>query len=742
MCGMKIAIFSLAYPPFVGGAEVAIKEITDRIGGKDFYCFTNRFDKNWPPKEKIRNVEVIRLGLGKENYYGNFFQKIFYIFRAWRAAEKIHKAGPFDAIWGIMAAYGGLAALLFKLRHPSVPFLLTLQEGDPEAHILKRVNIFYPLWRLIFKKSDYIQSISRYLEDFAKRHGAECEIEIIPNGVSLEKFKSLKSRFPGSDSKIVITTSRLVYKNGIDTLIRALAVIESENIRLQILGSGPEEENLKNLAKNLNIGNRVEFLGHVDPEEIPAYLAKADIFARASRSEGLGSSFLEAMAAGLPIIGTNIGGIPDFLKDGETGLFAEVDNHKDLAEKITILFKDEKLRSRIAKKGETLVKENYSWDGIAGRMNRIFKKISAQALSQKILIATGLYPPEIGGPATYTVLMERELSQRNFNVSVLPFGSVRRYPKVIRHFSYFLECVFQSIGKDLIFSQDPVSVGLPALLAARLLGKKFVIRVAGDYAWEQASQRFGISDGIDEFQTKKYGWQTELLRKVQKWVVGKADAVVTPSKYFQKLVSGWISDPQKVRVIYNGIPIENSKQIQNSDSKISKIIFSAGRLVPWKGFDSLIEIMKELPGWKLIIAGDGPEKQNLESRILNLELQNRVQLTGSIPREKLLEYLHGADIFVLNTSFESFSFQVVEAMAAGIPVVTTNIGNLQEIIKDKREGILVAPNDKDAILSAINKISSDEKFRNQIIANAQEKAEEFSIGKTADNLSKLLWSLR
>ena len=164
--------------------------------------------------------------------------------------------------------------------------------------------------------------------------------------------------------------------------------------------------------------------------------------------------------------------------------------------------------------------------------------------------------------------------------------------------------------------------------------------------------------------------------------------------------------------------------------------------MPWKGFDVLIEIMKDLPEWKLVIVGDGPEYDNLKLKIENLKLEDRVQLAGSIPRAELLKYLNEAEIFVLNTAFESFSFQVVEAMAAGVPVITTNIGNLQEIIKDKKEGILVAPNDRSAILSAINKISSDEKFKDQIIANAKEKAEEFSISKTADNLSKLLWSLR
>ena len=169
-----VAIFSLAYNPFVGGAEVAVKEITDRL--KDnfrFDCFTHRFDRAWDSHELLGGTMVHRLGEGgdgKESYYRQPFQKIRYVFRAWRAAEVMHKKDPFAIIWAIMASYGGFAALLFKLRHPRIPLLLTLQEGDSEAHILKRVGVWYPFWKLLFRKANGIQAISNYLADFAARH--------------------------------------------------------------------------------------------------------------------------------------------------------------------------------------------------------------------------------------------------------------------------------------------------------------------------------------------------------------------------------------------------------------------------------------------------------------------------------------------------------------------------------------------------------------------------------------------
>jgi len=398
--GMKIAIFSLAYIPFVGGAELAVKEVTDRLPHGFFACFTYKFDKNWLAREKIGNVDVIRLpntgvsGIRKipetpdiNRYYGRFWQKVFYVFKAWRAAEIEHKNNPFDAIWVIMASYAGMAALFFKLRHPTVPLFLTLQEGDTEAHILSKVNIFYPLWRLLFKKADYIQAISNYLADFARRHGAKCPIEVVPNGISPEAFSgerlasNKKSETPNVRPYTLITTSRLVHKNGIDTLIRACAQLSSAswrtNYKLQILGSGPDEKKLKKLANDLSVGDKIQFLGHIEPDKIPEYLSRADIFVRASRSEGLGNSFLEAMAAGLPIIGTNVGGIRDFLIDGETGLFSKVGDPADLSDKILLLMKNEELRKKLSQNGRKLVIEKYSWDLIAGKMNKIFNKLCA-----------------------------------------------------------------------------------------------------------------------------------------------------------------------------------------------------------------------------------------------------------------------------------------------------------------------------------------------------------------------------
>ena len=724
----RVLIFSLAYFPLVGGAEIAVKEITERLGVFCFDLITLKFERSHVSHEVRGDVNVYRIGGGKG----------LFPVRAFLLARRLHRQKKYRVTWSIMAAYAGFAALFFKFFNPRIPLLLTLQEGDSEEHILKRVGLFYPLWKLIFKKADYIQAISKYLADFARRHGATCSIEVVPNGVNPQIYADYTRIYADKDTRTIITTSRLVYKNGIDTLIRVCALLKAKSYKLKaiIVGDGPDRSKLEKLATDLNVADKVKFVGQVDPEEIPKYLSGADIFVRPSRSEGLGNSFLEAMAAGLPVIGTRVGGIPEFIKDRETGLFCDVDNPGDLAQKITRVLDDDKLYQRLSESGRKLVEESYSWENISEKMRRIMDKLP----KKKLLLATGIYPPEIGGPATYAALLKKELPSRGFDITVLPFRVVRSWPVGIRHFFYFIRAFQLCLRHDLVLAQDTISVGLPSLLAAKLSGRKLIIRVPGDYVWEQSVQRFGVKDSIDDFQNRKYGFRVESLRKIQKLVVGRADVVITPSKYFQKLVSGWVRDQNKVKVIYNGIDINIKNQkpnLKNTNQK-SKIIISAGRLVPWKGFSFLVELMRDLPEWKLIIAGDGPEYENLKSQISNLKLDNQIKLLGQIPRDELMQKMQEAEIFVLNTHFESFSFQVVEAICLGLPVVATKIGNLDEIIDDGINGFLVEPDNREQFLDAIKKIESDNGLKHTISRNAVAKAQSFSIENTVNNLCTVL----
>lgn len=366
----------------------------------------------------------------------------------------------------------------------------------------------------------------------------------------------------------------------------------------------------------------------------------------------------------------------------------------------------------------------------------------------KILVATGIFPPQIGGPATYSKLLLDELPKRGVEVEIANFGDHLDKPWFIRHYSYFCEVLKKAETADIVFAQDPVSAGLPALLASQICNKRFFIRVAGDYAWEQGVQRFGVTDSIDEFQTKTHDIRTEILKKVQRFVVGSAEKVITPSVYFKHLVSSWFPSLTTVEAIYNGIefldtiPTKTAARKMLGISRTEKILVSSGRLVPWKGFELLIKIVgsykREGTPVRLFIIGDGPQRGSLEKLIKEEDVVNEVIITGSVSREVMLRHIVAADTFVLNTQFESFSFAIVEAMRAGTTVISTPVGSIPELIEHGTEGILVPFDDQKGFIEAITAVLGDAKVRKTYTKHAFRKSNLFSITQTIDNLIKLL----
>src|SRR3989338_3586429 len=189
----------------------------------------------------------------------------------------------------------------------------------------------------------------------------------------------------------------------------------------------------------------------------------------------------------------------------------------------------------------------------------------------RIVLAAGIYPPDIGGPATYTERLAKELNQSVISYS----GSLKKYPMGLKHFLYFLGLLLLAKDADVIYAQNVTSAGLPALLVSKLLKKRFVLKVVGDEAWEQ---------------------KKEYLRGVQKYVAKNAERIIVPSQYVKKMVAGWGVSLDKINVIYNAVENISGPDISKEEAKKKlgidgDIILSAGRPVPWKGFDDLRSIM-------------------------------------------------------------------------------------------------------------------------------------------------------
>jgi glycosyltransferase involved in cell wall biosynthesis len=382
MPNKKILILSSGYyPNLIGGAEVAIKEITDRLGDKyDFDMLTLRFDSTLAPFERIGKVNVYRLGFSSKSpkakdlvKFPLYLNKVLFPILAACKFFRLDKDRHYDFIWAMMS-YMGMAAVIIRMLK-NVRFGMTLQEGDSFEHILerKRIRPFVFLIKKAFKDASIIQAISNYLGDWAVSMGGN-NIAVVPNGVDIRQFENEGTQSLSGQKKIV-TTSRLVRKNGVDILIKAMKYLPSE-AELQIIGTGPEEQELRGLVRVEGLEKKVHFLGFVSQEKIPDYLRQAYVFARPSRSEGQGISFIEAMAAGVPVVATAVGGIPDFIEDKKTGLFCEEENPEDLARKINILMRDNEIRTNIVEHAAALVHEKYDWARIVKELDeKFFSKI-------------------------------------------------------------------------------------------------------------------------------------------------------------------------------------------------------------------------------------------------------------------------------------------------------------------------------------------------------------------------------
>jgi len=342
----------------------------------------------------------------------------------------------------------------------------------------------------------------------------------------------------------------------------------------------------------------------------------------------------------------------------------------------------------------------------------------------RILLAASMYPPEIGGPATYAKLLVERLPSRGIEVDLLPFSSVRRFPRGIRHVVYTWKIFSRARKADLVFVQDTVSTGLPVALAAFFARRPFILRVPGDYAWEQGRQRFDVRDSLDDFQTKRYGFRIACLRMVQKFVVARASVVIVPSAYFGGIVSAWGVGQDRLRVIYNSIDI--GKPIPPAAKPAGHTMVSVGRFVPWKGFDALIGLLPQLPEWNLVLIGNGPERSNLEEKARTLGVEGRVTFTGALSHAEVFGWYEASDAFVLNTSFESFSYQVAEALTVGVPVIATNIGSLPELVENGKEGGLVAPDDMDAIQNALKSVVDEPELWKKRVEAGKVKARLFN----------------
>lgn len=319
----------------------------------------------------------------------------------------------------------------------------------------------------------------------------------------------------------------------------------------------------------------------------------------------------------------------------------------------------------------------------------------------KLVLATPLYPPEIGGPATYAQLLVEGLPKKGIEVVLVKFSDVRHLPKVVRHYAYYRRVLRAARNADVVLALDPVSAGLPAMKAAKKAGKPFVVKIAGDYAWEQGQQRFGTTQTLDEFvKTRRMPFPVRMLRRLQTRVARSATRVIVPSNYLKGIIASWGIPTEKIEVIYNGIELpEVGKPVKRPEGFL---VVSSGRRVPWKGFEALERVAAQEKDWSLFIA-------------------------SGLSRVETLGWVKAANAFVLNSTYEGLSHALIEAMMLGTPVVATRAGGNDELIENGVTGLLVPPGDDNALLAALQNVERDAAGASARTEAAKVSIQKFSV---------------
>jgi len=371
----------------------------------------------------------------------------------------------------------------------------------------------------------------------------------------------------------------------------------------------------------------------------------------------------------------------------------------------------------------------------------------------KILVITGIFPPDIGGPATYVPTMSSELEKRAHKVTVVTLSDtlvdhndlaytfrirrIRRRPFTPWRFLLTVMAILREGRRVQLLYVN--GLYLEAVVANFFLRKPMVHKIVGDWAWERATNKRWVADTFEEFQKCRHGLKVEALKTLRGFCARRADVMIVPSYYLARAVANWGVTESKTVVVYNAVDLPAPSSCAIPLSTRFKLV-TAGRLVPWKQVDQLIEALAGCGEAGLVIVGDGPERCRLEKFVRDRQLVDRVYFAGQRTKEETLALMAACDLFVLNSTYEGFPHVVLEAMCAGLPIIATAVGGTPELVHDGENGILISPNYNSALAKAIVQLVCSAEERRRLAAGAQQTLRRFQRSTMIERTEAVLAS--
>ncbi len=346
----------------------------------------------------------------------------------------------------------------------------------------------------------------------------------------------------------------------------------------------------------------------------------------------------------------------------------------------------------------------------------------------RLFIASGIFHPESGGPATYLHGLLPEVQAAGHQVRLLTFGDptpsdssgygypvqrIPRGPLPLRPLAY---ARYGRAARPLLAWAEVVyahSQGLPLPRQPQKAQprKARAIKVVGDLAWERAIRLKLIppTTDVDAFQAASYGPLVERFKARRAAYVRSMDRVIVPSQYLKQMVIGWGVPADRVRVIYNALSPGAADRSAQSQAEARQslgledgpLLLTVARLRAWKGIGPLIRAVAATAGVRLLVAGDGPLRPALEQVAVEAKAADRVTFLGRVPHQQVAVLMRAADYTALYSGYEGLSHTLLESLQAGTPVIASDKGGNPEVVLPDVNGLLVPYPDLDALTAAV-----------------------------------------
>lgn len=373
---MRILIINSEYPPIGGGAGNASANIARYLASFDnqVTVLTARF-ADQPHFEISNGIMIHRIPAmrRRQDRSTAFEQLTFIVSASLQSLSLIRQFKPNVTLAFFGVPSGAVAWLLKKLYR--IPYIVSLRGGDVPGFRPYDFKTFHkwmaPFLRVIWHQADAVIANSRGLRNLAIAFDSKIDIPVIPNGVDGSEYtNNVRAWSPAK----IFSVGRIVHQKGLDLGLRALAQLKELEWEWRIAGDGPQIDSLKALAQELNINDRVIFLGWQSHVELAQWYHHSNLFLFPSRHEGMPNAVLEAMSSGLPVVATRISGSEELVVDNETGLLVTTENVNELREALRTMLTDSSLRERMGAASRLRVEQSYTWQKVAEQYQLALKK--------------------------------------------------------------------------------------------------------------------------------------------------------------------------------------------------------------------------------------------------------------------------------------------------------------------------------------------------------------------------------